>query len=67
MLEPRLDRAVELADRVELLELRDDLVGTVVPQGGGPLHCREPLGILDIHALRALEEREVAERFLAEW
>ncbi len=35
MLETGLDRPVELADRVELLQVRDDLVALVVRQGDG--------------------------------
>ena len=66
VLEAGLDRPVELADRVELLEVRDDLVALVVGQRDGLLDRLEPLGVLDVHPLGPLEEGEVAERGLAE-
>ena len=66
MLESHADRPVERADRLELLEVGDDPVLVVVLEGGGPLEGLEPLGVLDVHALGPLEEREVAERRLAE-
>ena len=66
VLEAGLDRPVELADRVELLQMRDDLVALVVGQRDRLLDRLEALGILDVHPLRPLEEREVAKRGLAE-
>ena len=66
VLQAGLDRPVELADRVELLQMRDDLVLLVVRQRDRLLDRLEALGILDVHALGPLEEGEVAERGLAE-
>ena len=66
VLEAGLDRSVELADRVELLQVRDDLVVLVVGQRHGLLDRLEPLGVLDVHPLGPLEEGEVAQRGLAE-
>ncbi len=61
-----LDGPVELADGVELLQLRDDLVRPVSGQRDGPRDRLETLGILDVHPVRPLEECEVAEGGLAE-
>ncbi len=66
VLEADLDRPVELADRVELLQLRDDLVPDVVRQRDGLRDRLEPLGVLDVHAFGSFEEGEVSERCLAE-
>ena len=66
VLQAGLDGPVELADRVELLQVRDDLVLLVVRQRDGLRDRLEPLGILDVHPLGPLEEREVAERGFAE-
>ena len=66
VLQAGLDRSVELADRVELLQMRDDLVSLIVRQGDGLLDGREPLGILDVHPLGPLEEGEMAERGFTE-
>ena len=66
VLQAGLDRPVELADRVELLQVRDDLVLLVVRQRNGLRDRLEPLGILDVHPLGPLEEGEMAERGLAE-
>ena len=66
VLEAGLDRSVELADRVELLEMGDDLVGLVVGQCHGLLDRLEPLGVLDVHPLGPLEEGEMTERGLTE-
>ncbi len=59
-------RAVELADRVELLQLRHDLVRPAMRQRDRLLDRREHLGVLDVHPLRPLEEGEVAQGRLAE-
>ena len=64
--EAGLDGSVELADRVELLEVGDDLVMFVVWQRDGLGDRLEPLGVLDVHPLRPLEEGEVAEGGLIE-
>ena len=57
VLEAGLDGSVELADRVELLEVRDDLVVLVVGQRDGLRDRLEPLGVLDVHPLRAARGR----------
>ena len=66
VLQTGLDRPVELADRVELLQVRDDLVALVVRQRDGLPDRLETLGILDVHPLGSLEKGEVAERGFAE-
>ena len=66
VLETGLDRPVELADRVELLELRDDLIARVVRQRDRLRDRRETFRVLDVHPLGPLEEGEVAERGLVE-
>ena len=60
------DRAVQFADRVELLEMGHDLIVLVVGQRDGLGDRLEPLGVVDGHAVRPLEEGEVAEGGLAE-
>ena len=67
VLEAILDGPVELTDRVELLEVRDDRVVRVVGQRDRLRDRLEPFGVLDVHAVRPLEEGEVAEGGLAEW
>jgi hypothetical protein len=53
-----LDRAIEVADRGEVLELGHDVA--LGHQGHGVVHRRvDALSALERHALRALEEQEV--------
>ena len=66
VLETGLDRPVQLADRVELLELRDDLVPRVMRQRDGFRDGRESFGVLDVHPLGTLEEGEMPEGGLVE-
>ena len=65
-LETGLDRAIQVPDRLELLQVRHDLVGLVVRQRDGLGDRLEALLVLDVQPLRPLEEGEVAERGLAE-
>jgi hypothetical protein len=59
-----LDGPVQVPDRGEVLAARDDLAclhrGQRAAEGG------HPVGVLEVHALRALEEHEVAQRLFAE-
>ena len=66
VLKAGLDGPVELTDRVELLQVGNDLVVLVAGQRDRLRDGLEPFGVLDIHALGPLEECEVAEGCLAE-
>ena len=59
-----LDGPVQVPDGLEILGARDDLArlhrGHRAAEGG------HPVGVLEVHALRALKEHEVAQRLVAE-
>ena len=60
----RFDRAVEMANGRELLEVRRDLL--LAHYRYGALDRGETVGVVEVHALGALEIEEVAERLLPE-
>lgn len=64
VIEPLLDRAVQVADRGEVLEAGHDV--TRFQEGGGPPDRRQSVGVVDVHPLRTLQEHEVAESLLPE-
>jgi hypothetical protein len=66
--DPGLDGPVQVPDGGEVLPARDDLADLHAwhGQGRGVRERGHPGGVLEVHALGALEEHEVAQRLLAE-
>ena len=66
--DPGLDGPVQVPDRGEVLAARDDVAVLHGWHGRGRslLERGHARGVLDVHALGALEEHEVAQRLLAE-